>query len=461
MYITRKKKLGQSEKLDAIAKACGEVWSDTAKWFWRFVDRKGEWVSKYTMMRWICTQQINGTDTPIGSKESRKEIGQQTAQGVVSEFYQALDSWRKRRGQQGARPPYKMKRFYKGVWNNQQIKIKKVDGKRYLRLSCTRKVDPLMIEWPHPEPKRVEIGWDGEQYELRCQYEVEPDEEPKGNKTAGIDLGEVHIAVAHDGEDTIICNGRELRSKRRYQNKLKQKLDSKIDRKKRGSRRWWRLVTSKKKQLAKVRNQIRDILHKQSTRLVEELHERRCSTLVIGDVRNIRDDMDYGSKANQTLHQWAHNKFRQMLTYKAKLKGMSVDLEDEAYTSQTCPSCGNRYKPRGRDYVCRECGANFHRDEVGARNIRQKYLDPTGWSEGYAKGPVVAGRAPATDEDPCSSPSGKGLNGPCKTQLDLFQSAAMQKREMPLRKIHHGSLWGIRYRPHMDCGSPLDKVAEG
>ncbi|RKU34058.1 transposase, partial [Candidatus Poribacteria bacterium] len=47
--------------------------------------------------------------------------------------------------------------------------------------------------------------------------------------------------------------------------------------------------------------------------------------------------------------------------------------EHEAYTSQTCPSCCKRNKPQKRAYKCK-CGYKYHRDGVGAMNIRQKYL---------------------------------------------------------------------------------------
>ncbi|MEG7674130.1 transposase, partial [Listeria monocytogenes] len=76
-----------------------------------------------------------------------------------------------------------------------------------------------------------------------------------------------------------------------------------LDRKKKGSRRWRKLQRSKQKQLAKIDNQIRDILHKQTTRLVSTLHERGVQTLVIGDVRDIRQRVDYGHSANQRIHQ--------------------------------------------------------------------------------------------------------------------------------------------------------------
>jgi len=92
----------------------------------------------------------------------------------------------------------------------------------------------LVIPWVWDTPVWVEIGWDGKQYELRACYKI-VDAPPKGEKeeggVAGVDLGEVHLAVAHDGEKTYIANGRLLRSKRRYQNKLKSTLSRLLARK--------------------------------------------------------------------------------------------------------------------------------------------------------------------------------------------------------------------------------------
>jgi putative transposase len=69
------------------------------------------------------------------------------------------------------------------------------------------------------------------------------------------------------------------------------------------------------------------------------------------------------------MSQWDHGKVRQYVKYKAEAEGIAVKLEDEADTSQTCPHCGHRHKPRGRIYRCPCCGFQAHRDVVGQVNI--------------------------------------------------------------------------------------------
>jgi putative transposase len=208
-----------------------------------------------------------------------------------------------------------------------------------LRLSNGRDNDPLVLEWPWELPQTVVIRWTGEQYEALATYQVlgperperpEPTvEERRRQYVAGIDLGEVHPAVSHDGEDTHILNGRLLRSKRQYQNKLKEHLAKKIDRTKKSSRRRKKLTASRAKQLKKIKNQIKDIEHQQTTHLITTLYQEGVQMVVIGDVKHIRQRMDVGSKNNQKVHQWSHGHIRHLLTYKAERCGMEVVFQEE------------------------------------------------------------------------------------------------------------------------------------
>ena len=199
------------------------------------------------------------------------------------------------------------------------------------------------------------------------------------------------MAVAHDGTATHILNGRLLRSKVQYRNKVQAELNSRIDgRMKKGSKRRKRVIRSKKKQLEKIEQQIKEIEHKQTSKLITTLQQAGVRTLVIGDVRDLRQTTDVGHTNNQKIHQWSHGSVRQKLTYKAQRLGMEVVLQEESFTSRTCPQCGRvRSKVQGRVFRCanKRCRFVFHRDGVGAINIRRKYLGQL---------PVVGVMAPPT-----------------------------------------------------------------
>ncbi|SFV07538.1 putative transposase, partial [Alicyclobacillus macrosporangiidus] len=281
------------------------------------------------------------------------------------------------------KPPYRRRRYFRVQWKPSAIRVR--DGN--LILSNGRGNAPLVVPWRWEAPVLVELGWADSAYELRAVYSRPPVEPVTEGGVVGTDLGEVHLAVVHDGERTTIYNGRELRAKRQYQNKLKARLAAKLSRLQKGSRRWRKLQRSMRKQLRQLDHQIWDILHKQTTTLVSTLHASRVQTVVIGDVRDLRKRVDYGPAANQRIHQMVSGKVRWLITYKAERLGMRVELQDEAYTSQECPRCGCRHKPKGRVYTCPACEFRFHRDGVGAINIRRRYL---------GRGPVVGVMASPT-----------------------------------------------------------------
>jgi putative transposase len=365
IYQVRRVHIGRSEQLDELACECGRLYSQTLISFWRTVRHKGIWLKPKHLMRWHTSKRLHA----------------HTADACVQAFFAALSSWRERKkaGDPNAKPPRKRKRYFRIEYKRSAMLLK--DGR--LRLSNGRGNAQLVLPWPWQLPQTVVIDWTGTQYEAIATYLQErPALLPQGSKVAGIDLGEIHMAVAHDGTRTHIANGRLLRSKVQYRNKLQATLNSRIDgQMKKGSKRRKRLIRSKKRQLKKIEHQIKDIEHQQTTRLITTLHQADVRTVVIGDVRDIRHGLDVGSKNNQKLHQWSYGSIRHKLSYKASHLGMQVAMQEESYTSRTCPCCEYvRSKVRGRVFFCPNCYVTLHRDQVGATNIRRKYL-------GY--GPVV------------------------------------------------------------------------
>ncbi|EFH85186.1 RNA-guided endonuclease InsQ/TnpB family protein [Ktedonobacter racemifer] len=364
MYQIKRVKIGKTPQVEELAHACGEVYTATLVSFWRTVRKKGIWLKPKHLMRWHTSNKLHA----------------HTADACVQAFFASLKSWRERRKTDPtAKPPRRRKWYFRIEYKRSAMRVK--NGK--LVLSNGKGNEPLVLDWAWTIPQTLVICWTGIEYEAIATYEPCYLPVPEnGDKVAGIDLGEIHMAVSHDGEHTYILNGRLLRSKRQYRNKVLAKLQKKIDAKKKGSRRRKKLVRSKQKQLKKLANQIKTIEHQSTSRFISTLQRNGVQTLAIGDVRDIRQDLDVGSKNNQKLHQWSFGSIRHKLTYKAERVGMLVEIQEESYTSKTCPVCGKRRKSpvQGRNFCCtnKACGWKGHRDLVGACNIRYKYRGEMG-----------------------------------------------------------------------------------
>jgi putative transposase len=197
--------------------------------------------------------------------------------------------------------------------------------------------------------------------------------EPPGDNVVSVDLGEIHPAVVGDEHEATVITCRQRRSESQGHAQRMANLRRALSRKTKGSKRYLRLVRAKVRMKAKHDRVMRDMEHKISRAVVDTAVAQQAGTLVIGDVRDIADGIDCGAKHNQRMSQWNHGKVCQFVKYKAEAEGIKVELEDETYTTQTCPSCGHRHKPRGRHYECPSCGFQAHRDVVGQVNILSKY----------------------------------------------------------------------------------------
>ena len=367
MHLVRKLYIGRNDQLDELARAAGELYTKTMLTFWRIAKKQGFWLSSVAMEKMCNSMKMHA----------------HSADAVVQAFYFGLQSYKSRKKlDPKARPPHTPREYYIVQWKKAAIRVKNGN----LILSNGRNNKPLVIPWNRQEvPVFVTMAFQNEQYILLPVYTVDEMAQPIGDLVAGVDLGEIHSAAIYDGKNAYLMNGRLLRSVKRYRNKFIGKMQNKISSKKKGSRQRKKLRKSLKKQLRNIDNQRRDILHKQTTELISTLYKNGVQTLVIGDLRDIRKTgKKFHKKSSQKIHQMSSGIVRHLLTYKGKLVGMNVTLMDEAYTSQECPLCDKRTKPSNRNFRCRYCKATFHRDIVGAFNIRKKY---------HGKGHVVGGMA--------------------------------------------------------------------
>ena len=376
---THKLKIPFSPQLEELNSESASVWAECLelKDTWDYAHGYRTGVSlDYECELWM-DKQLSKT----------QKLHSQSIQHVRWRFFKARKSYRELRknGDTKAKPPYRDKLFQTTTWKKQAIRFEKDLFGKKLILSNGRRNRALCVSLPKKFDMKcaesniamIELVYDKGQYFLHFVYNIEKPVKSKVDGVVGVDIGEIHPIVSHDGVVTNIFNGWYIRSLYRLRNKVIASFGKKIDRCKRHSQRWWHLVKRKWRLIRAIDNQIMDGLHKHTTKFVKMYEERDIGTIVLGDLTGIRDNIDYGKRANQKLHQWAFGKITQLVTYKAKALGIKVEVIDESYTSQTCPKCGNRKKPTNRDYTCK-CGFTYHRDGVGAINIRQKYLGHLG-----------------------------------------------------------------------------------
>ena len=354
MHTTKKVKVNPSSELDALALESGRLYSKVVSYARTIHRKKGIWLSENAMQKCMRLRSY--------------KLHSQTVQAVVSSYYDALKSYfRVVKSNPDAKPPKRTTRYFKVRWKSSAIRHK--DGIVYL--SNGKRRDPITLK-SDALPVYVEMYFQRGNYYFSLVYKVQVPPKHETGKAIAIDMGEIHPIVSHDGEHTIIYNGREVRAIRQYLNKFKAYIQSKMDRCKQRSNRWYRLKRIKTKILAKLDAQIKDAEHKITSRFISDCIKAKADTIVMGDLKGIRKRAKFSKKSNQKVHQWAFARLQSMICYKAELAGLNIKFVSEAYTSQTCPKCGNRKKPTNRNYKCNHCGFQYHRDGVGAINIWNK-----------------------------------------------------------------------------------------
>ena len=198
----------------------------------------------------------------------------------------------------------------------------------------------------------------------------------KNKGVAAIDLGLIHTGVITDGKEAEVFIGRALRSVNQGYHKTLARIVKKQSRCEKYSRKWKKLQR-RKKLLAKYRqNFMRNFFHQVSNNIVNFCLKNKIHTLVYGDITNISKNKKkkMSKRTNQEMSIIALSQLMKYCKYKLKEHNIEIEAINEAYTSQTCPTCGQRHKVKGRVYTCKTCGFKAFRDEVGAYNILNKYL---------------------------------------------------------------------------------------
>lgn len=272
--------------------------------------------------------------------------------------------------------PYKKKKYFVVGWNvfcysidykRHELRLaKKVDenGKYQKPITCSFKTMPRYVV-------EIELIYrDGLCLAIKYK-EPKINTDIKTNNVAAIDLGEIHSITSIDNNgNAIIITGRKIRSIKRLQNKEQAKLRSKRDKLTKGSRQYRKYSRAIYKLKVKTDKQILDCVHKISKLYLDYCIENGISKVYYGDLDSCtRNTKERANKLiGQKLNDWCYGLLMLQLENKLSRYGIELVKVSEAYSSQTCPHCGHRHKPTGRNYEC-QCGYKQHRDVVGAMNI--------------------------------------------------------------------------------------------
>lgn len=214
-----------------------------------------------------------------------------------------------------------------------------------------------------------------ESFYIFATCEIETPEPPDITGYLGVDFGIVNIAATSDGD---IFSGGEIEDNRRKFEHRRKNLQKKGTR---SAKRKLKKISGKQANFQKTAN------HTISKRLVE-IAKGTLRGIAIEDLTGIRE-ATVRRKQRARHHNWSFFQLRKFIEYKCELYGITLAVVNPAYTSQTCPECGNVDKSNRKSqnkFLCTSCGYSASADVVAAVNIaaRAVSISQTSIAQGNA-----------------------------------------------------------------------------
>lgn len=228
--------------------------------------------------------------------------------------------------------------------------------------------------------KTVTIKREGDQWYVTFSCEVpEPEKLPVSYNDVGLDLGVSHLATLSNGE--MVEHPRYYRKAQKVLEKRQQALSKK----KRGSHRRDKARKLVAKAHRKIARQRKDFQHKAARKLVN-----RYQVIVFEDIqtahltRRPKPKQDENGKylpngaaakggLNTSILDAGWGTFVQLCSSKAEWAGRTLIKVSPRFTSQICSKCGTvRKKDLSERWHSCDCGAELDRDVNAAINILER-----------------------------------------------------------------------------------------
>lgn len=183
---------------------------------------------------------------------------------------------------------------------------------------------------------------------------------PKTDKAVAIDVGIIHFCTLSTGEK--IENPRHLLKTEKRLKKLQKKLSRKV----KGSKKYFKLQSRIAKLHEKIVSQRNDFLHKLSKRIIGD-----NQAVIVEDLK-VKGLLKNG-KLSKHVADASWRRFIFYLEYKTKFYGRELIKVNQFYpSSKLCCACGYKnenLKLSDRKWKCPECGVEHDRDYNAALNL--------------------------------------------------------------------------------------------
>jgi putative transposase len=187
-----------------------------------------------------------------------------------------------------------------------------------------------IIDWEKIAQVRMVPRLDG--YMIEVVYEQERQEASVDpTLVAAVDLGVNVLAALTSNKPGLVprvVSGKPIKSLNQYYNKQRAASQSRLSHENRFTSRHLDRVTTKRNR------RVDSYLHTASRRIIDLLVSEGIGTLVIGKNPLWKQEANMGRKNNQQFVQIPHARFIDQLTYKARLVGITVVIQEESYTSK-------------------------------------------------------------------------------------------------------------------------------
>ena len=228
--------------------------------------------------------------------------------------------------------------------------------------------------------KIIKIKQEVKNIEINVIYEREEKKAIEGNTNImSIDLGLNNIVgcTNKDNSNSILISGKEAKSKNKYINEKIRKLQQ-IEMKMRKTSKKYKNTKQIKKLYEYRKNYMNTYMHKVSKIVIEYAKVNKCGVIVIGDLKDIKQGMNY----NKNFVQIPLYKLVQKIEYKAKLEGIKVEKISEKYTSgvsaldreEIIKENYNKKRRISRGIFVTNRGIKINADINGSLNILRKYI---------------------------------------------------------------------------------------